>query len=29
MGQTDDPSNVGGFLAILGLFGIVVWAMKK
>jgi len=29
LGQTDGSSNVGGFLAILGLFGIVVWATKK
>ena len=29
LGQTDATSNVGGFLAILGLFGIVVWASKK
>jgi len=28
LGQVD-PSNVGGFLAILGLFGIVVWANRK
>jgi hypothetical protein len=28
LGQTD-PSNVGGFLAIVAMFGIVVWATKK
>jgi hypothetical protein len=32
LGQ-DDPSNIGGFLggflAVMGMFGIVVWAMRK
>lgn len=28
LGQ-DDSSNVGGFLAVVAMFGIVVWAMKK
>jgi hypothetical protein len=28
LGQVD-CSNVGGFLAIVGLFGIVVWATRK
>ena len=28
-GQTDEGSNIGGFLAVMGMFGIVVWAMRK
>lgn len=29
LGQVEESSNVGGFLAILAVSGIVVWAMRK
>jgi hypothetical protein len=29
LGQTDGTSGVGGFVAILAMFGIVMWATKK
>jgi hypothetical protein len=29
LGQDDSTSNVGGFLAVVGVFGMLVWALKK
>lgn len=29
LGQDDGTSNVGGFLAVMAMFGIVVWAIRK